>query len=244
MCGRLNIIDDPAVIALCEVLGIDLWPQKEHESPSASQQLLFSRFTRVANKISIIRELNGKRGLEQAVWWLLLDQSNEGFKASKWTSFNTRYDKLNAFKSAGYEAYRHSRCIIPVKGFGETQGKGANAVYTDFVAESGAIALGGLCREWIHSVTGERVLSCSVITLPAHEQLKTFHEKSTPLMLPQDDSTMDMWLDCTLTEVDVFNDLLVPHIPQDLLAQQIDKPSTFNPLGETVRIAADSGDGY
>jgi len=238
MCGRLNVIDAPAIIALCEVLGINLWPDKENETHSASQQLLFSRFTKVANKVSIIREVNGQRCLEQAVWWLLLEQTSDGFKPSKWTSFNTRYDKLDSFRSAGYEAYRHSRCIIPVKGFGETQGKGANALYTDFVAEHGAMALGGLCREWIHAITGERVLSCSVITLPAHERLKSFHEKSTPLMLPQNDSTMDMWLDCRLTEVDVFNDLLVPHIPQDLLAQQIDKPSTFNPVGDALRIAA------
>jgi putative SOS response-associated peptidase YedK len=242
MCGRLNVIDDPAVIALCEVLGIDLWQGKRDEPLTVSQPLLCNRFTRVANKVSIIREVNGKRCLEQALWWLLLDQTEDGFKPSKWTSFNTRYDKLNATRSAGYEAYRHSRCIIPVKGFGETQGKGAKAVYTDFIAETGAIAMGGLCREWIHSVTGETILSCSVITLPAHEKLKSFHEKSTPLMLSQDDNTMDMWLDGTLTQVEVFNDLLKPHIPHDLVAQHVDKPSTYNSVGEVILIPADFTD--
>jgi putative SOS response-associated peptidase YedK len=236
MCGRLNVIDDPALVALCEALGIELGSGKESEAHGSAQQLLLKRFTGVANKVSIIREINAERCLAQATWWLLLEQTNTGFKASKWSSFNTRYDKLNVFRSAGYEAYRHSRCIIPVMGFGETQGKGAGAVYTDFVAESGAIALGGLCREWIHSITGERVLSCSVITLPAHEQLKAFHQKSSPLMLPQNDNTMASWLDGSLTDVRVFNDLLVSDLPKALIAQQIDKPSTFNPLGEAVII--------
>jgi glycerol-3-phosphate cytidylyltransferase-like family protein len=31
------------------------------------------------------------------------------------------YDKLNISGSVGYQAYRSSRCIIAVKGFGETE---------------------------------------------------------------------------------------------------------------------------
>ncbi|MCF2947861.1 SOS response-associated peptidase [Paraglaciecola aquimarina] len=237
MCGRLNVIDDPAVRELCEALGIKLYPQDD--SSVAQQVMLFNRFTRVANQVSIIREVCGQRQLDQAIWWLLLEPTESSFKASKWTSFNTRYDKLNVPGSAGFRAFRHSRCIVPVKGFGETQGKGAQAVYTDFTAEFGALALGGLCREWRHEKTGECVLSCSIITLPPHPKLFNYHQKSSPLMLRQDDDTMHMWLDPSLSDVSVFNDLMSPHLPHNLIAQQIDKPASFQGVKLPELILAD-----
>ncbi|MDU0354327.1 SOS response-associated peptidase family protein [Paraglaciecola aquimarina] len=238
MCGRLNVTDDPAVQALCETLGINLYPQSN--ALDMPTRPLFNRFTRVANNVSIIRDVQGKRRLDNAIWWLLLSPTEHSFKASKWTSFNTRYDKLNIPGSAGYQAFRHSRCIVPVKGFGETQGKGSDAVYTDFTAEFGAIALGGLCREWIHQTSQEVVLSCSIITLPAHHKLAQYHSKSSPLMLRQDDDTMHMWLDPSVTDVQILNNLLRPNLPQNLLAQRIDKPSTFRTIGAVERITADS----
>ena len=237
MCGRLNVIDDPDVIELCETLGISLYPK--NDDGSYQQEMLFNRFTRVANHVSIIREVAGKRQLDQAIWWLLLEPTESSFKASKWTSFNTRYDKLNVPGSAGFQAFRYSRCILPVKGFGETQGKGAQAIYTDFTAEYGAIALGGLCREWIHKDTGESVLSCSIITLPPHPKLYDYHQKSSPLMLRQDDDTMHMWLDSNLSDVSVFNDLMTPQLPHNLIAQQIDKPASFHPMNTANIILAD-----
>ena len=244
MCGRLNVTDDPAVIGLCEELGIKLYP--DEQSPEIKRMPdgrpipnNFRRFIRAAEEVDIIYEINQQRVYESATWWLLLEQTDTGFKPSKYTSFNTRYDKLNTPRSAGFRAFRHSRCIIPVMGFGETQGKGVKASYTDFTTTEGALALGGLCREWIHSVTGERALSCSVITLPAHDKLKRYHEKSMPLVLNQNDGSMKMWLDSTLTDVSVFDVLLQPYLPQDLFATQINKPSTYQPIGTPELIQSD-----
>jgi putative SOS response-associated peptidase YedK len=244
MCGRLNVIDDPAVIGLCEILGIKLYPGgqlPEIKRLQDGRPILanFRRFIRATEFVNIIHEVNRQRVFEPATWWLLLEQTEVGFKPSKYTSFNTRYDKLNTPRSAGFIAFRHSRCIIPVKGFGETQGKGKNAVYTDFQATNGALALGGVCREWKHSITGKRALSCSVITLPCHEKLNRYHEKSMPLILNQNDASMDMWLDGTLTDVSAFEILLQPYLPQDLFAQQINKPATHQAIGETELIISD-----
>jgi len=227
MCGRLNVIDDPFVRGLVSSLG------------SHQQELNFNRFIRATNIVSIIRENSQGRDIADATWWLLLDPTENGFKPSKYTSFNTRYDKLNVPRSAGYKAFRESRCIIPAKGFGETQGKGTSATYHDFEAVEGALALGGLCREWVHHGTGETALSCSVITLSPHDKIKPYHSKASPLILPQDDNSMDMWLDPTLKNVEVFNDLLQPHLPQNLMVTQINKPSLYTPLGASVVIDRD-----
>jgi len=229
MCGRLNVSDDPFITKLLVNLGV--------ENPR--ETMCYGRMLNAANVISIVIEKNKKRQLKNAHWWLLQEPTEQGFKPSKYTSFNTRYDKLNTPRSAGFTAYRESRCIIIAKGFGETEGKGVNARYHDFYADQGAIALGGLYRQWRHPSTQEIRLSCSVITLPAHEKLVPFHTKASPLMLPQDDETINAWLDSSNHNVEMFADLLKPHIPHDLIVQQINKPSLFTPTGPMRLIQKD-----
>lgn len=230
MCGRLNVIDDPGVIELCEGLQIQLFPEKQ----------IFSRFIRATNQVSIVRQKNGIRRMDNAIWWLLLEPSENGFRPSKYTSFNTRYDKLNVKGSAGYHAYRHSRCVIPAKGFGETEYYDGKAVhYHDLVAKDGALLFGGLIREWINHSTGESALSCSIITLPPHPKLIHIHKKASPLMLPQTPEIIDAWLDEKQTNVDQFDQFLTPIIYQDLEVQQIDKPSNYAPIECPFEIRAD-----
>mgnify|MGYP000701345666 CR=1 FL=1 len=231
MCGRLNITDDPAVQGLMRQLGIPLWP--EPVKPS--------RFARATDTVPIIRQVNEQRQAQGATWWLLLDKTEDGFKPSKYTSFNTRYDKLHQPRAAGFQAYRQTRCIIPAKGFGETQFVNKKPVhYYDFEAmENEAIAFGGLYHEWFHPVTGETRLSCSVITLPPHDKLKHIHNKAMPLMLPQQPDILDAWLDPNYHNVEYFESLLQPHLPQQLLTYPIDKPSSFNPIGNREIIEPD-----
>lgn len=214
------------------LLGIPLWPE-----PRLSQ-----RFTRATDKVTIIREHNGQRQVDHAIWWLLLDKTNDSLQPSKYTSFNTRYDKLNLPRSAGYKPFRESRCVLVVKGFGETEFVNKKPVhYYDMEAVEGeALAMAGLYKEWIHPMTGELILSCSIITLPPHEKLKHIHSKSMPLILSQTDDSIDMWLDSSFHNVEKFEYLLKPYLPQDLVAYPIDKPSTYNQIAELAVIPADA----
>jgi putative SOS response-associated peptidase YedK len=230
MCGRLNVIDDPGVIELCEGLQISLF----------ANQPIFSRFIRATQAVSIVRQKQGIRRMDNAIWWLLLDKTDTGFKPSKYTSFNTRYDKLNVKNSAGYQAYRQSRCVIPVKGFGESEYVNGKAIhYHDMVAKTGGLLMGGLYREWFHPQTGESALSCSIITLPPHPKLKDIHSKSMPLILPPQPELVNAWLDESITNPAMFANQLKPGIPVDLIAQQIDKPSTFKPETTSYEIPRD-----
>lgn len=230
MCGRLNVIDDPGVVELCEGLQIALF----------ATPLIVGRFIRATQNISIVHESASVRRLDSAIWWLLLEQSEQGFKPSKYTSFNTRYDKLNVKGAAGYIPYRQSRCVIPVKGFGESEYAAGKALhYHDMVAKQGGLLLGGLYRQWLNKATGESALSCSVITLPPHPKLMQIHSKAMPLILPQQPELISAWLDEHNNDIDMFSDLLKPHIPQPLLAQQIDKPSSYQPIGAAFDISQD-----
>jgi putative SOS response-associated peptidase YedK len=231
MCGRFNATFDSGVKKLYTSLKIN----KVNDKP------IDKRFVKAADTVSIVREKGNKRIVENAIWWLLIDQTTTGFTPSKYTSFNTRYDKLNTPRSAGYQAYRHSRCVIAVKGFGETEFKNKKPVhYFDIAAQNGGLLLGGLCRDWVNNHTGEIKTSCSVITLPPHEKLTHIHSKAMPLILPQDETIINNWLDVALTDIEQFTPLLRPHIPQNLIAQQIDKPMTHNPISKPELITLDN----
>jgi putative SOS response-associated peptidase YedK len=230
MCGRFNATFDSGVKKIYTGLKIN----KIIDRP------IDKRFVKAADTISIVRNKARSRVVENAMWWLLLDNIDNSFKPSKYTSFNTRYDKLNTPGSAGYQAYRQSRCVIAVKGFGETEFKNKKPIhYFDMQAESGGLLLGGLSRDWINNQTGEVKTSCSVITLPPHEKLQHIHSKAMPLILPQDINIIDNWLDVELTDVEQFTSLLQPYIPQNLIAQKIDKPMTYNSIGDAELIAKD-----
>jgi putative SOS response-associated peptidase YedK len=230
MCGRFNATFDSGVKKLYTSLKIN----------KAIDKPIDSRFVKAADTVSIVRNVDEQRRVENATWWLLLDQTDNGFKPSQYTSFNTRHDKLNTPRSAGYQAYRSSRCIIVVKGFGETEFLNKKPVhYYDMEAEEGGLILGGLCREWQHTTTGEVKLSCSVITLPPHEKLKHIHSKAMPLILPQESSFIDRWLNPQFNEVDQFELLLQPYLPQTLIAHRIDKPMTHQLLSKPMTITHD-----
>ncbi|OKY25865.1 SOS response-associated peptidase family protein [Thalassotalea sp. PP2-459] len=231
MCGRFNATFDSGVKKLYTSLKIN----KVIDKP------IDKRFVKAADTVSIVREKNNSRVVENAIWWLLLDNTENGFKPSKYTSFNTRFDKLNTPRSAGYHAYRHSRCVIAVKGFGETEFNDKKPVhYFDMAADSGGILLGGLARDWVNKQTGEVTTSCSVITLPPHEKLKHIHSKAMPLILPQNESLINRWLNTTFINTEHFKPLLHPHIPQRLIAQQIDKPKTHNAINPPELITPDN----
>jgi hypothetical protein len=63
------------------------------------------------------------------------------------------------------------------------------------------------------------------------------HSKASPLLLPLDMALVNRWLDESIADPSEFEPLLQPHIPYDLTAVQIDKPSTHNFLGSEAIFA-------
>ena len=106
-----------------------------------------------ASSIDIIANTNSQPSVLPAIWWLLLDRDT--LKPSKYTSFNTRSDKLNVPRSAGYQAYRQHRCIIPATGIVEGEGPKGDRKYHLIEPVNTAFALGGLYKEWLNKDTGE-----------------------------------------------------------------------------------------
>ena len=224
MCGYIgNVVDDPLANVLMDILGIDLSALRNNpgSGPAASIDIVVSP----------------DRTVIPAIWWLLLESVEGKFKASKYTSFNTRSDKLNTPRSAGYQPYRQSRCIIPATYIIEGEGVKGSRRYHRIEPTHQAFALGGLYRTWTYRETGEQIHSCSVITLPPHEQWKNIHSKSTPLMLPTDrPDVIEQWLDPQFQNVADFEPLLTPTFHDELVCTPVERPGKQTVIGEPIHI--------
>lgn len=222
MCGRFNLHDNPYLRLLLEYLGLpDAQPMFRDDIPPCE-------------KISIVRETQAGRRLDAAVWWLFLDPAT--LKPGRYTSFNSRWDKLDDRRGISYKPFRQSRCIIPASAFCE--GLGDRKTYHKIEAVDAAIAFGGLYREHLRPDTGEIVLSASIITLGGLPEWKDIHADSMPLMLDyRDTALIDRWLDPTFQDVDFFRPLLEPRLTFSQRITPIDRPSTWNPVGESYLIA-------
>ena len=181
--------------------------------------------------ISIIRETDSGRVIDDAVWWLLLDSDLK--PNYKYASFNTRSDKLNQPRSAGYKAYRESRCIIPASAI--VEGLGDKTTYHKIELVDQAMALGGLYKEWMNKTTGEIAYSASIITLGEHPKWQSIHPKRTPLILQSD--MFDQWLDPAFKGVSSFD--LLPRIDVDQRVTRIGKPSKWDVIEEPFIIKKD-----
>ena len=226
MCGRFNVIDSPQVRTLMEVLGIP-FPR--------SSGLRFSADISPASPISLVRETAMGREITDAIWWLMLDPATG--KPTRYTSFNSRADKLHQPRALAYAPYRESRCIIPASAFVEGFGDGKR--YYRIALQDQAISFGGLYREVLHPETGEVFVGASIITLGPHPAWREIHPDSMPLMLPLDQpDVLDAWLDPRQQDVRPFEPLLTPTIRVAQQVTPIDRPSKWNPTGDTLLIPA------
>jgi putative SOS response-associated peptidase YedK len=235
MCGFLgNITDSPLTQALMILLEMEDVLPALHHTPG----------TGPAGVVDVIlQDVHGRR-IQPAVWWLLLERDPRGgHKPSKYTSFNTRSDKLDVKRSVGYGPYRNSRCIVPATYFIEGDGPKGARRYHRVEPLDAAFALGGLYRTWLDQKTGEVTYSCSVITLPPHpsEIWRQVHSQSTPLMLPVKDADLiARWLDPGFDRVEAFDVLLEPSFPQAVTCVSVERPGHQREIGKSFVIEADN----
>ena len=106
------------------------------------------------------------------------------------------------------DAWSRARCLIPAEGWYEWQvvehtdpvtGEVKQAKQPHFVrrVDGRLFCFAGLRSYWNHPQTGERLLSCAVLTAAAQGSLAGIHER-TPAVLPE--SSYASWLDPKLTD--------------------------------------------
>lgn len=229
MCGYIGYLkDSPQSLDLVRELGIENQLPLLRNNPGTGPSSL----------IDIIKQGDSGPKVARAIWWLLLEKTEDGYhRPSKYTSFNTRSDKLNIKRSAGYLAFRQSRCIIPATYIIEGEGPKGSRRYHRIEPNHQAFALGGLFRHWGSPDTDNEVLSCSVIVLPPHPIWAGIHTQSTPLFLPVENASLiKLWLDPEFSDTEAFESILQPQFHDQLTCTPIQRPGNQVITGEHFTI--------
>ena len=217
MCGAYNVINNPFTESITDTLGVPAVESRGIRAP--------------ASMIQIITEDANDRYLEDAKWWLLLGA--DGKPNYQYATFNSRCDKLYS-SPLTKNLFKTSRCLLPASSFIEGQDK----KYHEITSERGAVLLAGIYKQY--QIAGETLTTASIITCPGNSKLEQIHRKSIPLMLDTDDSNLiDMWLDPSMTESEVFRPLLTDRIPFNLVATPIAGARNLTPRDEPIEITAD-----
>mgnify|MGYP000660116388 CR=1 FL=1 len=154
------------------------------------------------NEIYIIR---GQRSLATASWGLIAPWTSDiaAARASQSHAINARSESIHE-KPTFRDAFRRTRCIIPVNGYyewatalGEYPPKQPFYISPDPKISTRAFAVAGIWSRWVNP-NGEIIDSASIITREAVGDLATIHSRM-PVMLPED--RWDSWLDKKNNEI-------------------------------------------
>ncbi len=130
-------------------------------------------------------------------------------------NINARAETV-ADKPTFREPFAKRRCLIPADGFYEWQrlpkGKLPHYIYA---ADRRPLALAGLWSSWKDPDSGDRVLTCSIITGEPNQMVAGIHDRM-PVILPEED--WSLWLDRSVTDPEELGSLLTVH-PHDRMAE-------------------------
>ena len=124
-------------------------------------------------------------------------------------TFNARAESVET-KPFFRDAFKRTRCLIPVSGYFEWQDTPSGKQPWYFTARDGspALTIAGIWDEWKNRKTGERLKSCAMIITEPNEVVAEVHDRMPVLLAERD---FEPWL-----TGDVGAELLTP-APNDLL---------------------------
>ena len=192
--------------------------------------------------VDVIRlDKHGARELVPMRWGLVPAWWKKSLKEVPAT-FNARAESV-ADKPMFRTAFKERRCIVPASGFFEWTGeKGAKQPHL-FTAADGSplLAFAGLWDRWKDPLTGEWMLSCTIIVSGASAWMEPYHDRMPVLLEAKD---FDAWLDGSLGP-----EALKPAPEEALREWKVsprlnrtgvgdDDPTIIEPLYATERVSA------
>ena len=205
MCGRYNITTDPqALMDAFEVIDADAsvavgnrYNIAPSEPPPKGDSNRKGRMTRVPT----IR-VNGNRRVMRSAIWPLIPVWARGV-VPRYATANERCETI-----AKLPAYRHAwasdrRCLLPASSFIEWQavaGSRRKQPWLVYLTDRQPMAFAGMW-EYSHTDDGERVESCTIVTVQANALMAEIHNtlKRMPVVL-EGRSEQEAWLTGTKKE--------------------------------------------
>ncbi|WP_237068423.1 SOS response-associated peptidase family protein [Microbulbifer guangxiensis] len=188
MCSLFDTDDHAGIERFLEQVGV------RHR-----ERMRYGQRHRPTSRVSIVTNRHGEAEVEDAIWHLYLQRDGDNYRPhKKYWSINSNWRKLPQRPE-----YRHSRCLIPATAWVESQ-HGERPVEFNFGLP---LFFCGLYKTWDDG----RLLSCSIITLSAHERTARYHEKSFPMIAPASRDFCHHWLSND-PDTTVFAPYLTPRI--------------------------------
>jgi putative SOS response-associated peptidase YedK len=147
------------------------------------------------------------RELHLARWGLVPSWAKDASGGAK--MINARIETAHD-KPAYRRAFAKRRCLVPADGYyeWETLENGAKQPHFIRPADGGVMAMAGLYEFWRPGRdTEDWLLTCTVITTQATEDVSGIHERMPVLVAP---GRIEAWLDPSLTQPDEVRSLLAP----------------------------------
>jgi putative SOS response-associated peptidase YedK len=121
---------------------------------------------------------------------------------------NARVETVHE-KPAFRRAFAKRRCLLPADGYYEwlTAEDGAKQPYFIRPCDGGVLAMAGLYELWSPPDGGERLLSCTILTTEATDDVGRIHDRMPMLVEPE---RFEAWLDPAVTGPDEARALLMP----------------------------------
>ena len=128
--------------------------------------------------IDVVTERDGKRDPVRMRWGLVPWWWSKPLKELRMATFNARAETVET-KPVFRDAFKRSRCLIPLSGYYEWQNTPGGKQPWYFTARDGSplITAAGLWDEWKDRETGERLRSCTMIITEPNGFAAQIHDR-------------------------------------------------------------------
>jgi putative SOS response-associated peptidase YedK len=142
--------------------------------------------------IDTVVERDGKRELVTMRWGLVPRWWSKSLKDVKMATFNARAETVET-KPFFRDAFKRTRCLIPVSGYYEWQDtpEGKQPWYFTARAGSPALTIAGLWDEWRDRASGDALKSCTMIITEPNKFVAEVHDRMPALIAEED---FEPWL--------------------------------------------------
>ena len=183
MCGRFTVKTTWAEIVALYKFTVDRPP---HNLPPNYNVC-------PTDPIDVVTEQDGKRDFGRMRWGLIPRWWPKPIKELKAATFNARAETVET-KPFFRDAFKRTRCLIPMSGYYEWQATPGGRQPWYFTARDGSPALtaAGLWDEWKDRQSGERLKSCTMIITEPNAFVAEVHDRMPALVAEKD---YDAWLD-------------------------------------------------
>ncbi len=136
--------------------------------------------------IDTIVSEQGGRSLVAMRWGLVPRWWSKTLKDIKLATFNARAETVTT-KPFFRDAFKRTRCVIPVSGYYEWQDTPSGKQPWYFTARDGspALTVAGLWGEWRNPETGQTLKSCTMIVTEPNDFVREVHDRMPALLTEQ-----------------------------------------------------------